>query len=481
MENECELFYKTETNGKVLTTPTMQSYFFIKKKFIRIDKGDDKIYLMQNINNIVEFFNHKTDMPCFLSKYIEEVDKKNYDAVLNKIANCNNSITQKAYTLIPAVKLKYYADTETTFGLPFENGFVELKKACGGLQKLEYGDVVGFFSPHEIQKRAFQYTEEKGVFEEFYMRASTGKNSDYNGEDEDRILAFCSMFGFLCHNYKDRANNPCIVLTDYDADGRTRNGGRGKSLLIQAIKHVKETKVKGGMEFDPNYTFVFADLEKSDRVYAIDDVPSNFDYESLYTNILGDISCQRKGSKAESIDFKESPKFMITTNWVIPYDKKNNSTNRRFVEYKFTDYYNLERTPKDEFGQIFFDDWDSEEWDRFYSFVFRCVELFFDKGLIRIEYNKDVDNYKACFENDAVLEEFERIIKYLTESASEITASSFLSEYNDPTNRLRNEKFFHKQNISSMISTFFNFNATNPLYNNWFYKTSKNRKRWEKV
>ena len=38
-------------------------------------------------------------------------------------------------------------------------------------------------------------------------------------------------------------------------------------------------------------------------IYIIDDVPAGFKYDDLYTCILGSINAQKKGMKAELINF----------------------------------------------------------------------------------------------------------------------------------------------------------------------------------
>jgi hypothetical protein len=285
------------------------------------------------------------------------------------------------------------------------------------------------------------------------------------------------MFGYLCHNYKDATKNPCIVLTDMDADDETRNGRRGKTLIFKAVQEVQESIIKGGKEFDSNYTFVFADLEKKHNVYIIDDVPAGFKYDDLYTNILGDISAQRKGSKAETIKFKDAPKFAITSNWVVPYNERNASTNGRFVEYKFTDYYNSKHNPKDEFNCDFFHDWNADEWNRFYSFVFRCVKLFLQNGIIKTEYNKTVDNYRAYFNNDVVYSEFERIIAILIMNDS-FNVSEFLNVYNDILNPLRFEKMFTSHNAKRLIDAWAGkFNLEKHEFG---FEYSKGKRKWIK-
>ena len=477
IENEIVNFYTIDQSDKVYTSPTMYAEFFKQEKFLRISTPDDKIFLLRDTNNVVDFYNHNTDTVSFLKDNINEFSNS-FDAVADTIARENFSTVKQGFLLIPSIELKYYSDTKNTFGLPFKNGFYYFDlNDKGPIKRKEYTDVNGFFAPHEIQSREFKYTDEVGMFEQFLIRACTGRKETNTQDTKNIFESFKTMFGYLCHNYKDMTKNPCIVLTDMDADDETRNGRRGKTLISKAVQEVQESIIKGGKEFDSNYTHVFADLEKKHNVYIIDDVPAGFKYDDLYTNILGDISCQRKGLKAENIKFKDAPKFAITSNWVVPYDERNASTNGRFIEYKFTNYYTAKHTPKDEFKCSFFQDWNADEWNRFYSFVFRCVKLFLQKGIIKTEYNKAGDNYKAYFSNDAVYTEFERIISILIANES-FNVTDFLSVYNDISNPLRFEKMFTTKNTKKLIDAWAGiFNKENKN----FYFEYTNRRKWVKI
>ena len=477
IENEIVSFYKIDENLKVCTSPMMYAKFFIQENFIRISTPDDKIFLLRDTNNVVDFFNHNTDTVSFLKDNINEFGNT-FDAVADTIARENINVIKQGFLLIPSIALEYYSDTKSTFGLPFKNGFYYFDMDDKGiLNHKEYKDVKGFFAPHEIQSREFTYTDEVGMFEQFLLRASTGRKEANTQDTKDIFESFKTMFGYLCHNYKDNTKNPCIVLTDMDADDETRNGRRGKTLIFKAVQEVQESIIKGGKEFDSNYTFVFADLEKKHNVYIIDDVPAGFKYDDLYTNILGDISAQRKGSKAETIKFKDAPKFAITSNWVVPYNERNASTNGRFVEYKFTDYYNSKHNPKDEFNCDFFHDWNADEWNRFYSFVFRCVKLFLQNGIIKTEYNKTDDNYRAYFNNDVVYSEFERIIAILIMNDS-FNVSEFLNVYNDILNPLRFEKMFTSHNAKRLIDAWVGkFNLEKHEFG---FEYSKGKRKWIK-
>ncbi|MGL2963596.1 hypothetical protein ACSVH2_07225 [Flavobacterium sp. RSB2_4_14] len=482
IENETINFYSFDGFGEVVTSRVMYANFFVQEKFKRISTPDDKIQLLVDTNNVIDFFNHKTDIVSFLESNINEC-KHETELVRETIARECNSLIYQSYTLIPPTELKYYSDTKNSFGLPFKNGFFYFDDDTFKIKRKEYSEVNGFFSPHKIQTREFEYTKEIGMFQEFLTRAVLNADNDtiVNENDDTKfrtLLEFGKMIGYLCHSHKSQINNPCIILTDENANDENRNGRRGKTLIYKAINEVTTTMLKGGNEFDAGYTHVFADLQRKHKVYAIDDVPAGFKYDDLYTNILGAINCQRKGLTAELIPFEETPKFMITSNWVVRYDEKNASTNKRFLEYKFTNYYNQHHSPKDDFNCEFFTDWDVKEWNRFYSFIFNCVSIYLQFGIKQISYDKTRDNYLVAFDNNSMSEEFERIINDLINLRDSFSVNDFLKIYQEYDNPMRNERFFHSKNVKKLIETWFLEQIRQGKSLEWSYSIGK--RRWIK-
>lgn len=457
-------FYSiNHSTNEVETSPTMYADFLKQNDFIRISTPDDKIYLLHNKNNVIDYFNHKTNMISFLESEINEVQK---DAIKDKIAKENNSVLASSYPLLPFSEVNYHKDEKNSFGLPFKNGFHYFEDSnLKEIKTKTYKEVKGFFTPHKVQSIDFSYTDEVGDFEKFIQRISTGvKDIDsFNNEHTRLVNAFNSMIGYYCHNYKDEACNPAIVLTDEGANDINRNGGRGKSLITKAIELVQKTLVKGGNEFKADENFNLDDLDKSIRVYVLDDVDASFKYDSIYTKITGGINAQKKFAKAVAIPFEDAPKFLITSNWLVRYDEKNTSTNRRFIEYKVKSYYGLNYTPVDEFSKRFFSEWEKEDWNKFYSFIFRCVNYYINNGLERITYDKTEDNFRASFNNDLTLSEMERIIDYLLnhKRQSSFNVGEFLSQYNSLDNPLRHERLFTKQNTKDLIEKFIKYKMSN--------------------
>jgi len=273
------------------------------------------------------------------------------------------------------------------------------------------------------------------------------------------------MFGYLIHTYKNQSFSPSIILSDHDADDLSRNGGRGKTLIAKGTSEVQKTIIKGGNEFDGSYRHRFADLDESYKLYVIDDVPASFNYDDLYTNVVGGISVEPKGKASREIKFNESTKFLITTNWAIRYDEKQASTNRRFIEFKLTDYFNQNRTPKDVFKQTLFEDWNAEQWNEFYNFAFVCVASYLEFGLEAPRYDKKADNFKANFNNDVKLNEFERIFEIVRQNKIDgFNVDEFLRNYSSNGNTLKNEKFFHSRNTKSLINIYLKYHKIDFTY-----------------
>ena len=310
----------------------------------------------------------------------------------------------------------------------------------------------------DIQKR------KKGNFEKFFRYAIVGHDREELTEKEAKdVLAFYSVIGYLLSNFKDLALNKAIIFSDAGADDVNRNGRRGKTLIIQALRMFTPSIIKGGTEFDPNYRHVHAGTESIHKLYFIDDAPRNFNYHALYTNISGGISAERKGTKAVEIPYSHSPKFVITTNWVVPRNNDEASTVARFAEYQLSNFFNANHTPQQYFGEVFFQDWDEKEWQLFHEFMLTCIMMFLNDGLIEIEYSKEADNYFAYFSNSVVEEEMQRIMNEMR-TKTEFTVTDFLREHSKEE-LYKYKPIFNSRNARDRINVWIEYHKSNWKYN----------------
>ncbi|MGO3183159.1 MAG: hypothetical protein ACTIJ9_10035 [Aequorivita sp.] len=453
-------FYCINEEGKPTTSPVTYSRFFEQEDFIRITReGHDQLTILKNENRIVTPINHKTDLVPFLKENINEFDSAPLE---DRIARDATGTIQQSLQLLTPIPLQYHRDTKARCDIPFKNGIARI--TADGTELIPYDDINGFFSKHSTQEHEISFcdaNEKPSDFYQFLMMAVTNKDiqkEDLTNEDIRSVSAFCTMFGYLITNYKNPAFNPAIILSDEGADGESRNGGRGKSLLQMALSHFRPSIQKGGNAYDPTYTHVHADLKKEHDLYLLDDVPSNFNYNALYTHITGSIDAQRKGVTAETISFEDAPKFVISTNWAVRYEAEATSTNRRFKEYKFSDFWNINNTPDAYFKKSFFTDWDQDEWNAFYNFGFFCVQSFLNNGLLSIEYDKRMDNFRAYFYNDGILNEVERIFETLIFEKTEVFGVADFVEIHKRNDMYRYKPEFSIHNSRKYIDAFIEHN-----------------------
>lgn len=457
-------------DDKYKITASRTADYLTRCGFKRISEdNNDSVTIIYNQNKIMKPFNHKSETIAFLKKHINH--PKMRGEIENALIKGENSI-MKSWKLLEPEPYNLQKDDSKTVFLPFKNGVCKITK--DGAEMIDYsGDDIGYFAEAKCQEHHFNAFDIKnrttGKYEKFFKYSIIGRDSgNYTQEEKKKLKAFYSMNGYLISNYKDPSDSSAIILSDDDADNMARNGGRGKTLITKMLKCVRPSNARSGLEFDGGYRHVFGDLKKYEDIYIIDDAPKDFKYDDLYTNITGDIKPETKGTHSLTIPFEWTPKFLITTNYIVPFDKDAASTNRRFSEYKITNFWSENNRPIDYFGERLFDDWDEEEWRLFYEFVVVCVMEFLQNGLLRVEYSKEADNFRHVFQNDAVLEEFELVFPKM-EAKNNFSVSDFLNECKNTSTI--GEKLFTTRNTKDYINTYIEYKRLNVKY-------VKSERRW---
>lgn len=134
-------------------------------------------------------------------------------------------------------------------------------------------------------------------------------------------------------------------------------------------------------EFGSRFTFQQVDLDTS--IIEFNDVKNNFDFEKLFSVLTDDMTLEYKNKHPFKIKFEESPKILISTNYTIK--GTGSSFEDRMLLIEFSDYYNQYHRPKDDFGCMFFDEWDETEWNKFDNFMMNCLWFFLQNGLVKQE------------------------------------------------------------------------------------------------
>jgi DNA primase catalytic core len=301
-------------------------------------------------------------------------------------------------------------DTHDTTFFYFRNGFVTANKDRWKLRPYEEMD--GSVWEHQIIDRDFiempfdswetvpdengKPRVNKGVFSDFVFRVSGGYKSlsfmDQPGDSEEkkkknaeqrekylqRFDALCSLIGYLTHNfyeYKLRA----VLFTDSslsdDADGRT-----GKTLLGKIIGTVRSYVEINGKNFDVNDKNKYQEAKIGTQLIGLNDLRTKgrnkFDLEALFNDI----------TEGYIVDIKYITPFRQRSKMLLMINKTLNisggSQRDRIVEFEFSDFFNENHSPQDEYGHWFMREWDNEEWNRTFNFICYCASVFHECGII---------------------------------------------------------------------------------------------------
>lgn len=294
-------------------------------------------------------------------------------------------VVKKHFESFHTIDVTRNTGDENTGYLYYQN--VILKITVYSIVLIEYENFQGFVWEKEIIKRDFNYSEDaECVFGEFVRIIA---NDEIN-----RLKSIVSIIGYLLHSFKDPSFSKSIILMDSEIDVEfdEANGGTGKSLIGRAVSQILPILFIDGKTMKSQDKFRLSGLNRHHRIIFFDDVKRDFDFESLYPIITGDLYIEKKYKNAVVIPNTETPKILITSNYIVK-GGGGNAEKRRKIEYEVSTYFKNVKNPLEEFGHRFFDDWDKEEWMKFDNFMVKAVQYFLKNGLIEpqsinIDFNR---------------------------------------------------------------------------------------------
>lgn len=227
-----------------------------------------------------------------------------------------------------------------------------------------------------------------GKSEEDFYQASrfkiTGKYLDaqQNQEQINHLVNKMWTHGYNAHRYKDPSKpwGPWAV-DEAVLEDDVAEGGAGKTLFYHALKYLCNFfEIPKSEDTDDKFKFEGI-TEHTDFVYY-DDVDRGFDMRTLFSEMTGGMSVNTKNVSRVKIPYSLSPKMGFSSNYSIRHH--DGSYVRRRIVVGFSDYYHAENPdadrqavePKDDFGHRLFDDWDDEQWFKFFNFSFQCLAFY---------------------------------------------------------------------------------------------------------
>lgn len=202
-------------------------------------------------------------------------------------------------------------------------------------------------------------------------------------ENTDHLIAKLCSIGYMMMSAKDRSVSRAVVAMDgKQSEVGLSNGRSGKSILGEMFKQVLPAiSINGKYKDIDADNFLWDEMTVKTKIIFVDDVRTNFPVEFLFTNITGDWAVNYKGNRRATFPFHLSPKIYITTNHALNGD--GSSFNDRLWKIAFSDFYNDKHKPIDDFGVLFFDDWDFEQWNLLWNLLAECVQLYLQYGVVQ--------------------------------------------------------------------------------------------------
>jgi len=301
----------------------------------------------------------------------EDVNYNPYDFMANSTKFFNSDFL----SLLDTANIELKEDTATASYIYYKNCVVEVTKNT--IKKIDYLDIDGFVWKRQIIDRTFNKADHHGSeFRRFIWLIS--------GQNQDKYNSFKSVIGYLLHSYKTSANNKAIIFND-ETISENPNGGSGKGLFWNALSKMKKVSSIDGKTFEFTKSFPYQTVSTDTQILVFDDVKKHFNFESLFSLITEGITLEYKGQDAIKLPIQKSPKIIITTNYTV--GGIGGSFERRKFEIEMSAYFNSSNTPLDEFGHLLFEDWNSDEWDRFDNYMLNCCQYYLNNGLVTTDFN----------------------------------------------------------------------------------------------
>lgn len=403
--------YKNTAKKEVIIKIGLVVNFLTNNNIYCYYKDKDVYYIVEENNNVIEKLSEKAVLK-FLQDYINELpdnyyydNKEIFDKEAIKILLNELSVQQfnKIIQNLQIKEIEILKDDKDVCYKCFKNCVVKLTSK--NFEILEYKNLDKKVWKDNIIDFNFTYDDnyENSIAFKFHEKVCTSK--DICGKkhiDWERFAALRSALGYLMYNYKTGIDNKAIIFCEEqvsDSGGRT-----GKTLTCKMLKEMGCNLVKiNGRNVDFGNRFLFQNVDFNTNIIQFDDTDAKFDFGGLYSIITDGITIEKKNKPAIELSHHETPKFVITTNQVLT-DESNSGKGRKF-EVEFSDYFNDEYTPFDEFKCIFFDDWDEKEWNKFYNYMISNILLYLQEGLISYK-SKNLTNRKLlqAIDDDDLLE-----------------------------------------------------------------------------
>lgn len=263
-------------------------------------------------------------------------------------------------------------DDDKNSYLFFQNGVLKVTEE--NTEIIDYINIGGFVWQKNIIPHNFTFTKDSTDFEKFINNVSN--------KDEKRKLIVETSIGYLLNNYKKQDEGLAIIFYDETLNDNP-SGRTGKTLISKALQNCRKLVTLNGKEFNNKGQFPYQTINLDDNIICFDDMERSFKFETLFSIITGNLVLNKKNLQPIEIPFDRSPKILFTSNYIL--SGVGDSHDARKVEIELYRHYSKTYKPINEFGKLFFTDWNVNEWNCFFSYMVGNIQKYFKHGLIYSE------------------------------------------------------------------------------------------------
>lgn len=440
----CDTFWTFDKNGKVI---------FLWDSFVKW-LNNNQVYRMQIGQSweIVKINNNRVsifpldELLDYVISYVRGHEDNYANKLVEYIRTKSKTLLDRNYLVnITKSDIPFLRDSRDCTYLYFQNIVVKITKE--GIELLDYLYLDGCIWDSQVINRDFSQLDIESYkdcdFAQFIRLV--------NKCDSERFRPMQTTIGYLLNSFKDSRESRAVILTD-ELISDDPNGGTGKGIFVNALKHFRKVTPIDGKTFSFDKPFMYQRVDIDTQIISFEDVNSNFDFERLFSVITDGIEVEKKNKQSFYIPFEKSPKIIVTTNYALK--GMGNSHERRRIEIEFAQYFNKDRTPFDIFKRMMFDGWDAEEWLRFDNYIIRCCAMYLKEGIMKPkQINMGIKNLIANTNKDfvdwATEQHFEGVL-YKTE-----VKESFLRAYPD----YKFKSYFDQKLFNKWVSKWFSYHG----------------------
>jgi len=303
---------------------------------------------------------------------------------------------------------------------------IKLLSPLINFNKDENGNYSYTLSEHGSKCHFLQFLINASNFTHKKEKLIASGNRDIFISDEEKqenikhLLSKLCAIGYMALDFKDPNVIKAVVGMDgKQGTGSDSNGRCGKSLIGMAMQQVVPTAYINGkkkdLEGDP---FLWNDIVDKTQLVFMDDVLKGFNLESQFANLSGSWQVNYKGGGRRTFPFSSSPKMYISTNFTLR--GTGDSFRARQWLLGFSDYYNANHQPKDDFKILFFNEWENDQWELFWNLMAQCVYLYMNFGVIEAPEERLMQRIDMNIMGDKFIEWAEEYFENETEPRIDI-------------------------------------------------------------